>query len=190
MAISALSMQVNAGFWKEVGKAVDILNSVTGGTTATTSSTSSTGSSSNNAGFPEPTSAQITQIQNKLQTAKLTLTGNSAIAWAEASPMLQNFISTVACSDEYGMSNIGRYTTLNASQITSYYYFSGAMRSMQYHPKDTQCVSVTQIGNISAPALNALKFQVMFVSDVSGESSTRGYLITKQSDGSWLVDTR
>ncbi len=107
------------------------------------------------------------------------------MALREAAPVLQEFLATVACSDVYGMNNIGRYTTLDAADRK--YYFSGAMEGTKYHPKN-QCMSLTQVGNVSMPALNALKLQVMFVSDASGESSTHYYLLLKQADGSWLVD--
>lgn len=175
-----------AGWADELSKGLGVLNSVLGSSnsTASTENNNSTGRSrSNVGGFIQPTANQKLAIANKLKNANVY--GGTAKALVEAAPTLQAFLETVSCSNVYGMENVGRYTTLNASK--NKYSFSGAMEGLHYHP-NSQCMTVTQIGNFTMPALNALKLQVMFVSDVSGESAARAYLLIKQDDGSWLVD--
>lgn len=58
-------------------------------------------------------------------------------------------------------------------------------RFMRYHPAD-QCVSVRSMDEWGMPALNALRFRVNYISDVSGEVASSNYLLVKQSSGEWL----
>lgn len=178
-----LANTASAGFLDSVSKVLDTTGNVLNTVTGTASMPTSKSTNSMQSGHPQPTTNQRSQLENKLNT--VATTGQQAKALTEVVPLLQQFLQVVACSDEYGMRNIGKYTTLNATQ--NLYQFSGAMRNTQYHPK-SQCMNVTQIGNVMMPALNALKLQVMFVSDASGESTSRTYLLMKQADGSWLVD--
>lgn len=183
--ISALLLTTSlahADFLNELNKVLATTGSVLDAATGT-SSTQSARTFSANAGHPNATNAQKQAIQMKLINADVK--GNASVAMNEARSVLQDFLERVACSDEYGMKNIGEFTTLNAAQ--NKFYFSGAMKNTQYHPK-TSCMSVTQVGNVTMPALNALRMEVMFVSDVSGESDMRAYLLMKQSNGTWLVD--
>ena len=179
------SLPANAGFFDELNKVLTTTGSILDATTGSTTSTQPNVVSNNSgiAGMAHATEQQRQIIYNKLATADAS--GNAKQALTESTPVLQGFLERVSCSDVSGMTNIGQFITLDAAK--NVYSFSGAMDNTQYHPK-TQCMTVTQVGNITMPALNALKLQVMFVSDASGETNSRFYLLKKQTNGQWLVD--
>lgn len=177
----ALTSNAHAGWADELSKGLGILGSVLGAASGMSVSQTATGTALVEGGFIQPTDAQKNAIASKLKTPNVS--GATARALAEAAPTLQPFLETVSCSDAYDMKTLGRFTTLNGADKV----FSGAFSHTNYHPKN-QCMTVTQIGNFNMLALNALALKVMFVSDVSGESSSKGYVLIKQADGQWLVD--
>lgn len=185
MALAMTSLPANAGFFDELNKVLNTTGSILDATTGSTTATQPNVGSNNSgiAGMAQATAQQRQTIYYKLATADAS--GNAKQALNESTPVLQGFLERVSCSDVYGMKNIGQFITLDAAK--NVYSFSGAMDNTQYHPKN-QCMTVTQVGNITMPALNALKLQVMFVSDASGETTSRFYLLKKQNNGQWLVD--
>ena len=59
------------------------------------------------------------------------------------------------------------------------------MTKMPYHNKGTG-VSVSRIHGWNAPALNALRFEVVYLAEDSGESAKTSHQVVKQPDGAWL----
>jgi|GEM_PF-7112813 len=57
---------------------------------------------------------------------------------------------------------------------------------MKYHDRN-KCVSVRAIDNWAMPALNALKFRVVYFAEDSGETVNFAYLLKKIDDGSWKL---
>jgi hypothetical protein len=62
---------------------------------------------------------------------------------------------------------------------------SAPMAMMQYHDK-AFCLTVLRINGWEAPANNALKYEVMFKAEDSGETRSHKHEIVRQTDGTWL----
>lgn len=60
------------------------------------------------------------------------------------------------------------------------------MTSTKYHDKSA-CLTVLRIQGVTAPALNALRFEVVYLAEDSGESNIQQYELVKQPDAQWLV---
>lgn len=189
IALSALSMQVNAGFWKEVGKAMEVLNTVTGGTTATTSSTSSTGLSS--ISEKRPPMAQLTPAQEqKINQVVIAKTGDADLnkAILEAKPTIEGFLKLASCQTDGSTLFAGRYTAPDASFIYS------VIPKMQYQSLN-HCVTVTTISNwkivsrsrLDYHTVDKIDFRVGYVSEASNEATSRSVQMVRGDDGQWYV---
>lgn len=190
MAVSALSLQANAGFWDEVGKAVSILNTVTGGTTTTTSSTSSTSSSSNNR-YQSAPFAQITPAQEqKISQVVIANTGDADLdrAIREAKPNIEGFLKLASCQTDGLKLMAGRYTAPDAIAIYS------VIPKMQYKSLN-HCVSVTSLSNwkiksrsrLDYHIVDSIEFKVAYTSDISSEARTARVDMVRGTDGQWYV---
>lgn len=104
---------------------------------------------------------------------------------AEASPAIAEFVGRLACLAEHtGASALNEYAAPDAN-LHNRYVGLRPMRSAQYHNK-AACMSVSRIHGWSAPANNALRFEVIYKSDESGEASKLTHEAIKQPDGIWL----
>lgn len=202
MAVSALSLQANAGFWDEVGKAVSILNTVTGGTATTTSSTSSTSSSSNTS-EKRPAFAQLTPAQEqKISQVVIAKTGDADLnrAILEAKPTIEGLLRLASCQTEApynktgGRSNTlfaGRYMWPSANE----YGINAVIPAMKYQSAN-QCVTVTTISNweiksrsrLDYNTVDKISFKVAYVSEASNEAKTAWGEMRRGDDGQWYVE--
>lgn len=193
MAISALSMQANAGFWDEVGKAVSILNTVTGGTTATTSSTSSTSSSSSNSA-KRPPMAQLTPAQEqKISQVVIAKTGDADLnrAILEAKPTIEGFLKLASCQTEGETLFAGRYLSPSSSAN----YLNAVIPKMHYKSAN-QCVTVNAISNwkiksrsrLDYHTVDGIKFNVGYVSEASNETKSGSVEMYRGDDGQWYFE--
>ena len=104
---------------------------------------------------------------------------------ADATPAIIAFIDKTACLADYtGASALNEHAAPGVD-LGSYYTSMRPMRGMQYHNK-AACLTVTRIHGWSAPANNALKFEVIYRVDDSGETNKLAHEVIRQSDGTWL----
>lgn len=106
---------------------------------------------------------------------------------AEASPAIAEFVERISClADASGTSALNEYAAPGA-HLQVLYVGLRPMKSTQYHNK-AACMSVSRIHGWSAPANNALRFEVVYKSDESGEASKLNHEAIKQPDGVWLFN--
>lgn len=104
---------------------------------------------------------------------------------AEASPAIAAFVERLACLAEHtGASALNEYAAPGAN-LHNMYVGLRPMRSAQYHNK-AACMSVSRVHGWSTPANNALRFEVIYKSDESGETSKLTHEAIRQPDGVWL----
>lgn len=104
---------------------------------------------------------------------------------AEASPAIVEFVERLAClTNHTGASALNDYATPGAN-LHNRYVGLHPMRTMKYHNKSA-CLSVARIHGWSGPANNALRFEVIYKSDESGETNKLTHEAIKQPDGVWL----
>lgn len=82
-----------------------------------------------------------------------------------------------------GASQLNAYAAPNKS--FEYSYGNGPIPNMQYHDKGV-CVSVLRIQGWQMPAKNALRFETVYSSEISGETVKKKHEIVKQVSGEWL----
>ncbi len=119
-----------------------------------------------------------TALNKPLQDAKM----NGMVA--EAKPIIRDVIGKLACLKDFDTTTFSRYVAPNSNQ---YHYAHGPASSTQYHNKSI-CLTVEKFRDWSALALNAFKFEVVFLAEDSGESVNRKYKLIKQPDGEWLFN--
>jgi hypothetical protein len=101
---------------------------------------------------------------------------------AEASPTIAAFVEKLSCiADGHAASALNVY----AAPGTNFQMIFYPMVMTPYHNKGS-CLSVVRLQGWSAPARNALKFEVVYVADDSGESAKTHHVVIKQPDGEWL----
>lgn len=131
----------------------------------------------------------ITQEQDaKIQTALQTQTNasNKAMgqAIAEASSTISSFLRINSCLSDYNASALNAYAAPGKIYPNNN-YISGPVTMMPRHDKNT-CATVIRIHGWSMPTDNALKFEVVYMSDSSGESVKTAHELRKQPSGEWL----
>lgn len=107
--------------------------------------------------------------------------GALAASIREAAPIIRDFTRTSACINSYSTSRLAAF----AAPRSNYQFFSPPMLPMRYHDKSS-CLSIVRYQGWSMPAQNALRMEVVYHADDSGEGATRGYELTRQPDGQWL----
>lgn len=129
--------------------------------------------------------AQISREQEQTILQSLaTKNSNTALnqAVAEASQNISGFIKISSCQNTYGR---GSRLNIYGAPGRDFSYADGVMMSMPYHDK-SRCLSVLRLQGWDMPAKNALRFEVVYVSDSSGESQKRNHELVKQPTGEWL----
>jgi hypothetical protein len=106
-------------------------------------------------------------------------------AMEAALPTVKQVVSIHRCVREFGgMVQLNFLTVPGANMKSS--YFPDHEYFMNYHDR-SKCVSAKAIDNWAMPALNALKFRVVYFADDSGETVNFTYLMMKVDDGSWKL---
>ena len=127
------------------------------------------------------TAAQQNKIAKEL--AKKTAQKDMQTKIAEASTIIQQFLEKNSCINTISANNSRLiYFAANSPQGVAPMLFSS---SMHYHNKE-QCVTVSRVSGWTSPALNALRFEVVYLADDSGEVVKQNNEVVKQPDGEWL----
>jgi hypothetical protein len=91
----------------------------------------------------------------------------------------------LSCLVDYtGASALNEYAA-PGTDLHNMYVGLRPMRTMQYHNK-AACLTVARVQGWQAPALNALRFEVLYRADDSGETAKLSHEAVRQPDGSWL----
>lgn len=128
--------------------------------------------------------SSISQEQELKIKANLSIkTNDNAInqAIAESSSVIESFAKAESCINNHRDSSLELYTAPGGRMNTSY----APMMSMKYHDR-SKCVTVAKLQGWSMPARNALQFEIVYVSEISGEVKKRGHEVVKQPNGEWL----
>jgi hypothetical protein len=134
-----------------------------------------------------PSLAKISiEQQEKIKSALFEKTNNESQDQAiyEASQNIYNFIRINSCIKNYSGSLLNTYAA-PGKEFPSHNYIGSPLPTMKYHDKST-CATVLRIQGWKMPAKNALQFEVVYISDSSGESNKRNHELIKQSSGQWL----
>jgi len=127
-------------------------------------------------------STQQAKLQSTLN--QKTQDKNIDTAISEASPVISEFIGMNSCITNYNGSMLNRYAA-PGKRYASNNYIGAPAPQMRYHNK-TSCASVLRIQDWKMPARNALRFEVSYISDTSGEVIKGNHEVVKQPSGEWL----
>ena len=133
--------------------------------------------------MPQPTAAQQQQLMAQINQPQTQAAIQTAVQ--QASPNIQKVVQFLACYPDF---NPGKYLQQYAAPSSNIRGIMGPLPTMRYAPK-TQCVNIDRMDGWQMPALNALKFRTVFLSPVSGESSSTWMTFVKQPDGAWLYSS-
>ena len=127
------------------------------------------------------TAAQQNKIANEL--AKKPAQKDLQTKISEASTIIQQFLEKNSCI-KTNSANSSKliYFAPNSPQANAPMLYGG---SMHYHNKE-QCVNVARVSGWTSPAINALRFEVVYLADDSGEVVKQNNEVVKQPDGEWL----
>lgn len=131
-----------------------------------------------------PPRAELSEVQKQQLSKQLNPKKTNAqlkAMIAEASPTVEKVLSMTACF--YPGNSFGTYQS-RGGNFTNFpqnpHLFS--------HHDSTRCVNVQRVKDWKASAKNALTFNVLYVSEESGESFEHKYEIQKQLDDVWLFN--
>lgn len=122
---------------------------------------------------------------------KLVIPNDKRVSTAidEALPTIKKVLAIHQClKDDDGMRQLNIYAVTGVDMRDGHGYIEiTPITRMKYHDKN-KCVSVQALDQWTMPALNALKFRVVFFGDDSGEVSKFEYLFKKTDDGTWKIE--
>jgi hypothetical protein len=127
-------------------------------------------------------SQQDAQLRAALQQKLPNAAMNAALT--EAAPVIHDFVAANACIPRYDGSVLNRYAAPGKVYPT-HNYINSPMPQMRAHPTSS-CVSVWRIQGWTMPTQNALRFEVTYGSEISGQSIKVGHEVMKQANGEWL----
>ncbi len=174
-----ITSAANAGFWDKLNGVLDGAGKVLGTVGAVT------GGNSNSGVVRSAPMAQITDEQKKIIRDNIQANTNDRFLNEHilaAKDNIATFLEVMGCQTDNEKIYAGKV-------LSSGFFSTGRVTtipSTKYHPLD-QCMTVTSIGRWSVPVRDKLEFEVMFASDVSGESAKRLVTLEKEN-GNWLVD--
>lgn len=123
---------------------------------------------------------------------QIATSSNKAVAKAmnDALPMISEFVGIHRCAlDKDSLLHLNSYGVpgRNFQDMNALRHYVIVGGDWKYHEKNI-CPAVKAIDRWQAPALNALRFRVVFFADDSGESDTFEYSLRKSSEGIWQLD--
>lgn len=126
---------------------------------------------------------------NQSQEIDIMLMSNSAdqnlkVALNEAKNNIQGFLTTNACIKGYDGSLLNKYAAPGVV-FASHNYIKAPIPTTKYHDKNT-CMKIRDISSIKMPVKNALSFDVVYISETSGESKKFDHALVKQVNSQWL----
>lgn len=107
-----------------------------------------------------------------------------------AMPNIKKVISLHRCmksADNMRMLNFHAITGRNFESTYDWNY-PNSKWFMKYHDRNN-CVSARTMDQWSMPALNALRFRVVYFAEDSGETVNFQYEFKRGQDGSWKLDS-
>jgi len=171
IAIIAVSISACTSTLKDINSGLSTVNSTLNGQST---------SQSNN--YATPTQAQQQKIQSSLAYKVQDNDINNAVT--EASPIISEFIGMNSCITGYNGSMLNRYAA-PGKLFPNNNYTGAPAPQMRYHNK-AACVSLLRIQGWEMPTKNALRFEVSYISDASGEVVKANNEVVKQPSGEWL----
>lgn len=134
-----------------------------------------------------PQLATISDAQAaKIDAALQVKSPNKAIeqAVAEAAATIAPFLKEHSCLAAYNASSLNVYAAPGKT-YPSNNYIGGPLPTMRKHNKG-ECATVVRIHGWDMPAKNALRFEVVYLSDSSGEAGKSRHELQRQASGEWL----
>ena len=134
-----------------------------------------------------PQLAAITDEQSaKIDAALQVKTADKALeqAVAEAAPTIAPFLKANSCLAGYDASVLNVYAAPGKTYPNNN-YIGGPLPTMRKHSKGA-CATVLRIHGWEMKAKNALRFEVVYMSDSSGESGKSHHEVQRQASGEWL----
>ena len=131
--------------------------------------------------------APITDAQSAKIDAALQLNSpDKALtqAAAQAAAAIVPFLKIHSCMTGYDASSLNVYAAPGKSYPNNN-YSKAPMPTMYKHAKSA-CVNVVRIQGWKMPSPNALRFEVVYASELSGESKKGEHEMQKQPNGEWL----
>ncbi|MFN3789067.1 hypothetical protein [Massilia sp.] len=131
--------------------------------------------------------APVTETQAAKIDAALQLNSpNTAIGQAisEAKSTIAPFLKIHSCLSGYNASSLNVYAAPGKLYPNNNYPHS-LIPQMRGHDKSS-CLTVQRIHGWTMPSANTLRFEVVYLSDSSGESGKSHHEVQKQANGEWL----
>lgn len=171
-----IATTAHAGFLDDASQALGGINQILSVATNNTPPTST----QVNSNFAKITDNQMQKIVNALLQPTNNPTLDNAITQARGNIGQLLVLGGCATNFNFGAGAVQSPKAFSHSLVS-------AIASTNYHPK-TQCLTVQNIGSWEQPTNNSLKFRVVYVSDVSGETITRNVeMIDEYGNGNWLA---
>ena len=152
--------------------------------------------------------ANLAQINNSLEGVNHVFAGNMAIsninqaqeidimlmsnaedenlrvALNEAKNNIYGFLTTNSCIKSHNGSMLNKYAA-PGKVFPSHNYTKAPIPTTKYHDKNS-CMKIRDISSIKMPAKNALSFEVLYISETSGESVKFDHELVRKADSQWL----
>lgn len=135
-------------------------------------------------GYATPTAAQQQRLRAEL--VKNALGARISAMVKQAGPSIAPFLQQVSClaDTSYSARDALNIYAAPGAQLMQYNN-TAPMHAAKYHHKGS-CLTVARVHGWQAPANNALRFEVMYVADDSGEVMKLEHEVVRQPDGAWL----
>lgn len=122
----------------------------------------------------------------KIEAALQFDSPNTALTRAvkEARSVIASFLGIHSCLPGYDASSLNIYAAPGKIYPNNN-YIQSPMPQMRSHDKSS-CLTVKRVHGWTMPTANSLRFEVVYISDSSGESGKSFHKLQRQANGEWL----
>ncbi len=129
------------------------------------------------------TEQQKNQLQATIVAGSKSSNPQQNQAVRDSGTTIYKFIATESCLPGYNASSLNIYAA--PGKTFGDFGYNSPVQMMRYNDKSS-CATVTRIHGWKMPARNALRFETVYSSDLSGESFKVEHEIVRQPSGEWL----
>ena len=138
---------------------------------------------------PSLSLAQSTETA-QAQPTQLIIPSDKSVAAAidSALPVIKEVISLNRCMKNEDSLRMLNFYAVPGKNFQLHWYYPNSKNYLKYHDFN-KCISARTMDQWSMPALNVLRFRVVYFADDSGETVNFQYEFKRIDDGSWKLDS-
>lgn len=137
-----------------------------------------------------PSQSVVASVETQKQPTQLILPNDKSVTTAmdAAMPVIKKVISLNRCMKNEDSLRLLNFYAVPGKSFQLHWNYPNSKNYLQYHDFNN-CIAARTMDQWSMPALNALRFRVVYFAEDSGETVNFQYEFKRVEDGTWKLDS-